>query len=83
MRDKSAEKYVARYMAALIDSVGLVPGEEIEVCTVGMDEDFEKELSKDYFYIMQNEYDYLTSEKAIIESIKSSEYEFEEDGSLI
>jgi hypothetical protein len=32
---------------------------------------------------MQNEYDYLTSREAIVESIESNEYEFEEDGSLI
>ena len=80
---KSAEKYVARYMAALIDNVGLVPGEEIEVQTDWMDDDFRKELSVDYFHILQNEYDYLTSREAIIESIESNEYEFEEDGSLI
>lgn len=80
---KSAEKYVARYMAALIDNVELVPGEEIEVQTDFMDDCFRGALSVDYFHILRDEYDYLTSEKAIIESIKSNEYEFDESGSLI
>ena len=80
---KSAEKYIARYMAALIDNVGLVPGEEIKVATFMMDDDFRKELSDNYFHTLQNEYDYLTSREAIIESIESNEYEFDESGSLI
>ena len=48
-----------------------------------MDDDFRKELSDDYFHTLRNEYDYLTSREAIIESIESNEYEFDESGSLI
>ena len=76
---KSAEKYIARYMAALIDNVELVDDSMDE----DMDVDFRKELSDDYFHILRNEYDYLTSREAIIESIESNEYEFDESGSLI
>lgn len=48
--------------------------------------DFQEEnidFMKDaYLSILTNEYDYLTSEKAIIETIEANEYEFYEDGAL-
>lgn len=46
-------------------------------------EDFEKDILGDYANILQNNYDYLTSEEAIIESIEANEYEFDEDGKQI
>lgn len=46
------------------------------------EEQFEKDLLEDYLKILQEEYDYLTSEEAIIETIKANEYEFYEDGRL-
>lgn len=39
-------------------------------------------LLEDYRIILSKEYDYLTSEEAIIETIKANEYEFTEDGKL-
>ena len=77
---KSAQKYVARYMASQIDISNDLIDDSMDE---DMDDDFRKELSDDYFHMLQNEYDYLTSREAIIESIESNEYEFEEDGSLI
>ena len=77
---KSAQKYVARYMAAQIDISNDLIDDSMDE---DMDDDFRKKLSVDYFHILQNEYEYLTSREAIIESIESNEYEFEEDGSLI
>jgi len=77
---KSAEKYVARYMAAQIDISNDLIDDSMDE---DMDDDFRKELSDNYFHTLQNEYDYLTSREAIIESIESNEYEFDESGSLI
>ena len=50
------------------------------------DEELEKEflqsLLEDYRIMLRQEYEYLTSDEAIIESIKANEYEFTEDGKL-
>jgi hypothetical protein len=39
-------------------------------------------ILEDYRIILQNEYEYLTSEKAIIETIKANEYLFTIDGEI-
>jgi hypothetical protein len=44
------------------------------------EEDFLKSLLEDYRIILQKEYEYLTSEEAIIETIQANEYEFKADG---
>jgi len=44
------------------------------------EEDFLKSLLEDYRIILQNEYEYQTSEEAIIETIQANEYEFTADG---
>lgn len=41
---------------------------------------FEKTLLKAYLKMLRDEYDYLTSNEAIIESIQSNEYEFTANG---
>lgn len=41
-----------------------------------------KELAKELYRTLEKEYDYLTSEKAIIETIEANEYEFTQDGKL-
>lgn len=48
-----------------------------------LDRDFLKSLCEDYRIILSKEYDYLTSEEAIIESIQANEYEFTEHGESI
>ena len=45
--------------------------------------DFLKSILEDYSIILQKEYEYLTSEEAIIESIEANEYEFDEHGKMI
>lgn len=45
-----------------------------------LEKDFLKSLCEDYRIILSNEYEYLTSEEAIIETIKANEYEFTSDG---
>ncbi len=47
-----------------------------------LDREFKRDLLEDYLSILRNEYEYLTSEEAIIETILANEYEFDEDGML-
>lgn len=44
------------------------------------EDEFLKSLLEDYRITLTKEYDYLTSEAAIIETIVSNEYEFKQDG---
>jgi len=48
-----------------------------------LDAEFLQSLQEDYRIILQKEYEYLTSEKSIIETIQANEYEFTENGKLI
>lgn len=43
---------------------------------------FEKDLSECYASMLQKEYDYLTSEESIIETIRANDYDFDEDGNF-
>lgn len=43
---------------------------------------FKYSLLEDYHIMLQKEYEHLTSEAVIIETIKANEYEFTEDGKL-
>ena len=43
-------------------------------------EEFRRTICEDYRIILQKEYEYRTSEEAIIETIEANEYEFTEDG---
>lgn len=47
-----------------------------------LEEDFRKSILEDYLSILSREFDYQTSEEAIIETIIANEYEFTEDGKL-
>ena len=47
-----------------------------------IENEFLKTLSEDYWIILQQEYEYRTSEEAIIETIEANEYEFDENGNL-
>lgn len=53
-----------------------------EIYTEEIDEDFLKSLCEDYRIILQHEYEYLTSEAVIIETIEANEYEFDEEGNI-
>ena len=48
-----------------------------------LNKEFLRSLCEDYRIILQKEYEYLTSEEAIIETIEVNEYEFTEEGELI
>jgi hypothetical protein len=47
-----------------------------------LQEQLKKDMSKEYLSILRKEYEYLTSDEAIIETIKSNNYQFTEDGKL-
>ena len=44
--------------------------------------EFSKDLLEEYLIMLEKEYEYQTSEEAIIETIKANEYEFDEEGNL-
>ena len=48
-----------------------------------LDSEFLKILCQDYLIMLRHEYEYQTSEEAIIETIRANEYEFDENGKLI
>jgi len=47
-----------------------------------LEDEFRKSICEDYRIILQKEYDYLTSEEAVIESIEANEYDFTDDGKI-
>ena len=53
-----------------------------DIDTEDIDAEFLRSLCEDYRIMLQNEYEYLTSEEAIIETIIANEYEFTEEGEL-
>jgi len=53
---------------------------ESESKLMDLEEGFKNSLCEDYRIMLSKEYDYLTSEAAIIETIESNEYEFKADG---
>jgi hypothetical protein len=48
-----------------------------------MEEDFKNELCECYLTILRKEYEYQTSEEAIIQTIEANEYELDEEGNLV
>jgi hypothetical protein len=48
----------------------------------GIEEDFKQSITEDYSIVLQKEYEYLTSEEAIKETILANEYEFTENGKI-
>lgn len=47
-----------------------------------LEQDFLTSILEDYSLILQKEYEYLTSEEAIIETIEANDYEFTQDGKI-
>ena len=45
--------------------------------------EFQRALGKEYLSLLRQEYEYLTSEDVIVETILANEYEFTEEGKLI
>ena len=55
---------------------------ELENQIEELEDEFTRDILADYLQILDREYDYLTSEEAIIESIEANKYEFTEEGDL-
>jgi hypothetical protein len=49
---------------------------------LGIVEETRHNFCREIYRALETEYDYLTSEEAIIETIEANEYEFTEDGEL-
>lgn len=47
-----------------------------------LEEEFLSELLEEYSVILQNQYEYLISDEAIIKTIEANEYEFTENGNI-
>ena len=57
-------------------------GEEYEGKMLELEDKFQKSILEDYRIILRKEYEYLTTEEAITESIKANDYEFTAEGSI-
>jgi hypothetical protein len=78
---KLAAQYVKDYDALERDEEGDLTsaGEDAKE---ELDRDFTRALSEEYLSILRREYEYQTSEEAIIETIEANDYDFTEDGKL-
>ena len=47
-----------------------------------LENEFRRSILEDYLTMLQKEYEYLSSEEAIIGTIKANEYEFDENGNI-
>jgi hypothetical protein len=54
--------------------------ESFEEETEEIDEEFKKEIAREYLEMLRSEYEYLTSEEAIKETIIANDYEFTVEG---
>ena len=57
--------------------------DEFDEDSEGIVHEFKNDLQHDILMMLENEYEYLTSESAIEETIEANEYEFTEEGILI
>ena len=55
---------------------------DFDVEADNLEDDFRKAILEDYLIILRNEYEYLTSDEAIIETIQLNEYTFTENGKI-
>lgn len=60
--------------------LGAINSEEKPDEWTAIAEDYKNEIAEDYLSILKHEYEYLTSESAIIESIESNGYQFLSNG---
>lgn len=84
--DTNEDKYTAKLNDAPYDSeeesLYWAASEYWEERLKDLEEEFERELAEEYLSMLRREYEYLTSEEAIIETIQANEYDFTEDGQL-
>lgn len=69
--------------SCLVDFNGIdIEDDEADDQFAAQADHFLKSILEDYRIILQKEYEYLTSEEAIVEIIKANEYDFTIDGKL-
>lgn len=83
---KTAEAFLKEHnpvFAAYMDEENeLYESYEAEEKLSDIEQDFLVSLLEDYSIILQHEYDYLTSEEAIVGTIEANEYDFTEERKL-
>lgn len=84
---KDAAIFLANYDKIMNDAEKDEEGEmlfelDVEEEIEELEDEFLKTLLEDYRIILSKEYDYLTSDEAIKETIIANEYDFTEDGKL-
>lgn len=87
---KTAKAYLAEWAKLVkehsdgvdIDKVSEDKEYEFDELADELEEQFRMSLCEDYKIILQHEYEYLTSEEAIKETIIANEYDFTADGKL-
>jgi hypothetical protein len=77
------EKWSPVYADYLDENSENYESEESEGLLMELEEEFHRDLRGAYLSMLRQEYEYLTSEEAIIETIQANEYEFTEKGKLI
>jgi len=76
-----AKKYLEELSTAEgIHNIAGMPDEDFNHDDLGSE--FLKTLLEDYRIILKNEYEYLTSKAAIIETIEANDYDFNDDGTI-
>jgi len=74
---KDAKNYL-KDLAAIVNKTAT----EDDIDTEDIDREFLKTLLEDYRIMLKQEYEYLTSKEAIIETIEANNYEFNENGNI-
>ncbi|MFW6219823.1 MAG: hypothetical protein ACOC33_03205 [bacterium] len=76
----TVKKLISKTHGKKTDTYKTVKGHDLR--KEGEADEMLKALAKDYLNILNEEYNYNTSNSAIIDSIEANEYEFTEDGEL-
>lgn len=81
---QTAKNFLVEYnkLRPLIDDENNDDYQEAEGELEAREKEFLHNLCEDYRIILQNEYEYLTSETSVRETIEANEYEFTEIGNL-
>jgi len=74
------EEWQPIYNTYLDESSEHYESSEYEDKLLDIEQEFCRALSEDYLYTLRREYEYLTSEEAILETLEANEYEFTDDG---
>ncbi len=74
---KTAENFMKEWQPVFNTYMETETGDDV---LMELEHDFLKSLCRNYLAMLRNDYEYMTSEAAIIETIEANEYEFTVDG---